>query len=137
MWGKTSSHELAFEIEKAQYHLTLFFFYQNILWVKDAILAACYLINRMPSSVLHDQIPHLSYYLLNLFFIFLLVSLVVFFLFIFSLLGKTNSLPKPRSVSSWVIPAFRGVIIVILPILIATLSLLMSPSLKIPPSSPL
>ena len=76
----------------------------------------------------------LSYYLLKLSFTSLLVSLVVFVLFIFSLLGKTNSLPKPRSVSSWVILAFRGVIIVILPILIATLSLLMSPSLKIPPS---
>ena len=24
----------------------------------DAILAACYLINRMSSSILHDQIPH-------------------------------------------------------------------------------
>ena len=42
----------------------------------------------------------LSYYLLKLFFISLLVSLVVFVLFIFSLLGKTNSLTKPRSVSS-------------------------------------
>ena len=103
----------------------------------DAILAACYLINRMPPLFCMIGSLILSYYLLNLSFISLLVSLVVFVLFIFSLLGKTNSLPKPQSVSSWVILAFRGVIVVILSILIATLSLLMSPSLKIPPSSPL
>ena len=103
----------------------------------DAILAACYLINRMPSSVLHDQIPHSILLPTQPLFYLPLMSLVVFVLFIFSLLGKTNSLPKPRSVSSWVILTFRGVIVVILPILIATLSLLMSPSLKIPPSSPL
>ena len=91
----------------------------------------------MPSSVLHDQIPH-SILLRTqpLFYLpFRVFGCVV--LFIFSLLGKTNSLPKPRSVSSWLILAFRGVIVVILPILIATLSLLMSPSLKIPPLSAL
>ena len=40
-------------------------------------------------------------------------------LFIFSLQGKTNSQPKPRSVSSWVILSFKGVIVVILPTLIS------------------
>ena len=40
----------------------------------------------------------LSYYLINLSFASLLVSLVVSVLFIFSLLGKTNSQPKERSV---------------------------------------
>ena len=70
----------------------------------------------------------LSYYLINLSFASFLVSLVVFVLFIFSLPGKTNSQPKPRSVSYWVILAFRGVIVVILPTLITTLSLLMSPT---------
>ena len=78
-----------------------------------------------------------SYYLINVFFAFLLVSLVVFVLFIFSFLGKTNSQPKPRSVSSWVILALREVIVVILRTLIASLSMLMLPYLRIPPSSSL
>ena len=100
----------------------------------DAILVACYLINRMPSSVLHDQIPHSILLPTQPLFYLLPRVFGLFVLFIFSLLDKTNSLPKPRSVSSWVILAFRGVIVVILLILIATLSLLMSYSLKIPPS---
>ena len=40
----------------------------------------------------------LSCYLISLSFTSLLVSLVVFVLFIFSLLGKTNSQPRPKSV---------------------------------------
>ena len=79
----------------------------------------------------------LSYYLINLSFASLLVSLVVSVLFIFSLQGKTNFQSKPQSVSSWVILTFRGVIAVILLTLITTLFLLMSLSLRIPPSSPL
>ena len=40
----------------------------------------------------------LSYYLINLSFASLILSLVLSVLFIFSLLGKTNSQPRPRSV---------------------------------------
>ena len=64
----------------------------------DAILVVCYLINRIPSSVLYDQIPHSILLPTQPLVISLLVSLVVFVLFIFSLLSKTNSLPKPRIV---------------------------------------
>ena len=103
----------------------------------DAILATCYLINRMSSSVLHIRSLTLSFFLINRSFAFLLVSLVVFVLFIFSLLGKTSSLSKQLTVSSWVILDFRGVIDVILPTQISTSSPLMSLSLRVPLSSPL
>ena len=100
----------------------------------DAILVAC--IRLIICHPLFCMIRSLilSYYLINLSFASLLVSLVVSVLFIFSLQGKINSQPKPQSVSSWVILAFRGVIAIILSTLIVTLSLLMSPSLRIPPS---
>ena len=103
----------------------------------DFILAACYLINHMPSSVLHDQIPHSILFPNQLLFYHLLVSLVVYVLFIFLLLGKTSSLPKQLSVSSWVILDFRGVIDVILLTQIGTSSFLMLLSLRVPLSSPL
>ena len=127
-------------VERKNYHLVettrALLLYHKVpqrFW-GDAILTACYLINRMPSSILHDWISHSVLLPNQPLFASLLVSLVVSVLFIFSLLGKTNSQPKPRSLSSWVILAFRGVIAVILPTLITTLSLLMSSSLKIPPS---
>ena len=68
--------------------------------------------------------------LTNHFISFLLVSLVVLVLFIFSLLDRTSFLPKPWSASSWDIPDFRRVIVVIPLRLIDTLSPLMSFSLR-------
>ena len=79
----------------------------------------------------------LSFFLINLSSVFLLMSLVVFVLFIFLHLGKTSSLPKQLSVSSWVILDFIGVIDVILLTQIGTSSLLVSLSLRVPLSSPL
>ena len=74
--------------------------------------------------------------LTNHFISFLLVSLVVLVLFIFSLQDKTSFPLKPRNASSWDTPDFRRVIVVIPLKLINTLSLLMSPSLRTHPSSP-
>ena len=73
--------------------------------------------------------------LTNVFISFLLVSLVVLALFIFSLQDKTSFLPKPRNASSWATPDFRRVIVVFPLRLIDTFSLLMSLSLRTHPSS--
>ena len=97
----------------------------------DAILADCYFINRMPSSVLHDQIPH-SIIFPNQPFLCLPPCVFGCLFCSYLLLGKTNSLPKQLSVFSLVILNFRGVIDVILLTRIDTSFLLMSLSLRIP-----
>ena len=74
--------------------------------------------------------------LTNLFISFLLVSLVVLALFIFSLQDKTSFPPRPRNASSSATPDFRRVIVVIPLRLIDTFSPRMSPSSRTHPSSP-
>ena len=90
----------------------------------DAILAVCYLINCMPSSVLHDKIPH------SILFpnqpLFCLPPRVFGCICFVHILTQ----PKPRSVSSSVIPGFHEVIVATLLIHIDTLSLSMSPFLR-------
>ena len=39
-------------------HTLLLHYHVPFCFLGDVVLIACYLINRMPSSVLHDQIPH-------------------------------------------------------------------------------
>ena len=96
----------------------------------DATLTACYLINCMSSSVLHDKIPHSILFPNQPFFCLPLMSLVVFVLSVFLLLNKTSSQSKPRNVSSSVIPSFNEVIVATFLIHIDTLSLPMSHILR-------
>ena len=96
----------------------------------DAILEACYLINRMSHQSYMIK-PHIPFFLqINPSFAFPLVFFVVSVLFIFLLLDKTSSQPKPRSVSSSVIPTFNKDITATLLIHIDTLSLPMSHFLR-------
>ncbi|RVW45700.1 hypothetical protein CK203_105147 [Vitis vinifera] len=83
----------------------------------------------MPSSVLHDQIPHSLLFPDQHFISFLLVSLVVLALFIFSLLDRT-SFPPSHEVPLLGYSRLQKVIVVISLRLIGTLSPLMSPSLR-------
>ena len=66
---------------------------------EDVVLTACYLIHRMPSSVLHDQIPY-SLLFPNQPLYFLSPRVFGCTLFIFSLQDKTSFPPKPRNASS-------------------------------------
>ena len=107
----------------------------------NAILAACYSINRMSSSVLHDKIPHSILFPNQPSSVFPLVSLVVSILSIFLLLDKTSFQLKPQSVSSLIITSFNEVIVATLLKNINALSLPMSPFLRtllcsLPPTLP-
>ena len=103
----------------------------------DAILATCYLVNRMSSSVLHYQIPYFA----------LLPNQPLFFLhprdfgcvcFVHILThGQDKLSVKAMKCVFLGYSRLQRVIVVILPTLIATLSLLISPFLRIHPSSPL
>ena len=66
----------------------------------DAILIACYLINLCPHMCYMIRFLIHFFSLTNHFISFLLVSLVVLALFIFSLWDKTSFSPKPQNASS-------------------------------------
>ncbi|RVW85872.1 Retrovirus-related Pol polyprotein from transposon RE2 [Vitis vinifera] len=88
----------------------------------DAVLTACYLINCMPSSVLHDQIPHsLLFPDQPLYFLPPRVFGCTCFVHILTP-GQDKLLPEPQNASSWDIPDFKRVIVVIPLRLIATFS---------------
>ena len=96
----------------------------------DVVLTACYSIDRTPSSVLHNQIPHsLLFSDQPLYFLLPRVFCCTCFLHILTL-DMTNFLQKSQNASSWDTLDFKRVIVVIPLRLIATFSLLMSPSLR-------
>ena len=91
----------------------------------------------MPPCVLHNQIPHsLFFHHQPLYFLPPHVFKCTCFVHVFTPRQEKLS-PKPQNASSWDIPSFRRVIVDIPLLLVDISSPLMSPSLRIPPSSPL
>ena len=102
---------------------------------EDVVFTACYLINRMPSSVLHDQIPHsLLFPDQPLYFLPSRVFGCTCFVHILTP-GQDKLFAKATKCIFLGYTDFRRVIVVIPLRLIDTFSLLMSPSLKTHPSS--
>ena len=102
----------------------------------DVVLTACYSIDRTPSSVLHNQIPHsLLFSDQPLYFLLPRVFCCTCFLHILTL-DMTNFLQKSQNASSWDTLDFKRVIVVIPLRLIATFSPLMSLSSRTHHSSP-
>ncbi|RVW45079.1 Retrovirus-related Pol polyprotein from transposon RE2 [Vitis vinifera] len=96
----------------------------------DAVLIVCYLINRMPSSILHDQIPHsLIFPTQPLYFLPPCVFGCTCFVHTLTP-GQDKLSARLRNASSWDTLDFRRAIVVIPLILIVIFSPLMSPSLR-------
>ena len=101
----------------------------------DAILTACYLINRMPSSMLHDQIPH-SLLFLDQSLYFLPPRVFVCTCFVHILTPGQDKLSTKATKCIFLGYSRLQKVIVVIPLrLVNTFSLLMSPSLRTHPSS--
>jgi len=77
----------------------------------DAILAVCYLINHMPSSVLGNEIPYFCFLRLYTLSLFMCLDLRV--LYMISLLAAINCLFELSNVCLWaILKPKRGIVVI-------------------------